>query len=46
MVDEDKLKVIGVRSADNTADIFTKPLARADFTRFRDRLGVLPPYET
>jgi hypothetical protein len=45
LVDNDELKVSSVRSTDNTADIFTKPLARADFSRFRDRLGVLPPCE-
>jgi hypothetical protein len=31
-----------VRSADNTADILTKPLSRNDFQRLRHYLGIRP----
>jgi hypothetical protein len=43
LVDYDELKVIGVRTADNTADIFTKPLARPAFERLRHYLGIRSP---
>jgi hypothetical protein len=37
-----RIAVAPVASADNTADIFTKPLDRVKFTKFRDQLGVFP----
>ena len=37
------LAIQRVGSRDNTADILTKPLARADFQRLRHYLGVRPP---
>jgi transposase InsO family protein len=37
-----RISVEPVASADNTADIFTKPLDRVKFTKFRDQLGVVP----
>jgi hypothetical protein len=43
LVDFDELKVVGVRTNDNTADIFTKALTRPHFERLRNRLGVFPP---
>ena len=42
LVNLDELKVIGVRSEDNVADIFTKPLASNDFARLRHYLGIRP----
>jgi hypothetical protein len=39
-VDEKRIKVDGVASADNIADIFTKPLKPILFCRFREGLGV------
>ena len=39
----DEMKVLGVRSADNVADIFTKPLGPTDFARLRRYLGIRPP---
>jgi hypothetical protein len=39
-VDEKRIKVDGVASADNVADIFTKPLKPILFCRFREGLGV------
>jgi Reverse transcriptase (RNA-dependent DNA polymerase) len=43
LIDFDELRVLGVRTHDNTADIFTKPLARPAFERFRHYLGLHPP---
>ena len=45
LVDFDELKIIPVRSEDNTADILTKSLNRADFVRLRRYLGLHPPRE-
>ena len=42
LVEEESLKVTRVRSADNTADILTKPLGRSDFQRLRQYLGIRP----
>lgn len=39
-VDEKRIKVDAVASADNIADIFTKPLKQVLFCRFREGLGV------
>lgn len=39
-IDRGELKVLRVRSADNTADILTKPLGRSDFLRLRCYLGL------
>ena len=46
LVEFDELKVLRVRSSENAADILTKPLARNDFTRLRQYLGVVPSPET
>lgn len=46
LVDADELKVIRVRTSDNTADILTKSLTRPDFQRLRSYLGIRPPSET
>jgi hypothetical protein len=43
LVDTDELKVIGVRSSDNMANIFTKSLSCADFECLRLYLGIQPP---
>jgi transposase InsO family protein len=43
LVDADELSVIGIRSDDNAADIFTKSLARLQFERLRSYLGMFPP---
>ncbi len=42
LVEEESLKVTRIRSADNTADILTKPLGRSDFQRLRQYLGIRP----
>jgi len=39
-VEEGEKKVARVRSADNVADIMTKPLGRTDYLRLRKRLGL------
>jgi len=41
-----EMKVNRVASKDNVADIFTKPLGKADFVRLRFALGVRGPYST
>ena len=38
LVEEGRITVPFVRSADNLADFFTKPLAPAPFVAFRDRV--------
>ena len=38
LVEDGRITVPFVRSADNIADFFTKPLAPAPFTAFRDRI--------
>jgi hypothetical protein len=43
LVNTDELKVLAVRSSDNVADIFTKPLGPTDFARLRNYLGIRPP---
>jgi len=43
LVDFDELKVIGIRTDDNTADIFTKALGRPQFERLRGYLGLSAP---
>ena len=43
LVNLDELKVLGVRSSDNVADIFTKALGPNDFARLRSFLGIRPP---
>jgi hypothetical protein len=40
LVEDGTISLTRVRSSDNTADILTKPLARGDFQRLRDYLGV------
>jgi hypothetical protein len=40
IVEEELCRVVRVRSSDNVADIFTKPLARDAFERFRTALGL------
>ncbi len=35
-----EIRMVRVRSEDNTADILTKPLARPDFLRLRGYLGL------
>jgi hypothetical protein len=40
LVSDGELMVTRVRSADNTADILTKPLARNDYLRLRVMLGL------
>jgi hypothetical protein len=40
LVADGEIKVTRVRSADNIADILTKPLGRADYVRLRGRLGL------
>jgi hypothetical protein len=42
LVEEGDIKITRVRSADNTADILTKPLGRSDFLRLRQYLGIRP----
>src|SRR6266851_7512839 len=42
LIEEESLKVTHVRSADNTADILTKPLGRSDFQRLQQYLGIRP----
>jgi hypothetical protein len=42
LVEEEEFKVNRVRSADNTADILTKPLGRSDFLHLRQYLGIRP----
>ena len=42
LVEEESLWITHVRSADNTADILTKPLGRSDFLRLRQYLGIRP----
>ena len=37
-----KVELVGVRSEDNLADLFTKPLARVKFEKFRELIGVVP----
>jgi hypothetical protein len=40
LVEEGTVSLTCVHSADNTADILTKPLARSDFQRLRHYLGI------
>jgi hypothetical protein len=46
LVDFGELLVIGVRSTDNTSDIFTKPLGRSAFEHLRHFLGLRFPRVT
>jgi hypothetical protein len=41
-IDDGRLSVTRVDTADNTSDIFTKPLLQEKFRRFRAELGVVP----
>jgi hypothetical protein len=40
LVDDGTVSLVRVHSADNTADILTKPLACGDFQRLRQYLGI------
>jgi hypothetical protein len=40
-VADKEIKVEHIPGADNPADIFTKPLGRVKFTRFREMLGLM-----
>jgi hypothetical protein len=40
LVEDGSVALTHVRSADNTADILTKPLARGDFQRLQNYLGI------
>ena len=42
LVEEEEIKVTRVQSADNMADILTKPLGRSDFLCLRQYLGIYP----
>jgi hypothetical protein len=42
LVEEEEIKVTCVQSADNMADILTKPLRRSDFICLRHYLGICP----
>ena len=42
LVTDEELTITRVRSADNAADILTKPLARGDYLRLRRMLGLRP----
>lgn len=42
LIDANELKVVPIRTIDNTADIFTKPLSHSQFKWFRFSLGVRP----
>jgi len=42
LVEEESLRITRIRSADNTADILTKPLGRSDFLHLRHYLGIRP----
>ena len=42
LIEDGSVSLTRVRSADNTADILTKPLSRGDFQRLRNYLGVRP----
>jgi hypothetical protein len=44
-VSDGEISIARIKSADNTADIFTKALGRSDFTRLRQYLGLRPPSE-
>lgn len=39
----DELKVLRVRSSDETTDVLTKSLSRSDFVRLWEYLGIHPP---
>ena len=42
-VSDGKISITCIKSADNTTNIFTKPLGRSDFTRLCQYLGLRPP---
>jgi hypothetical protein len=42
LVEEESLRITRVWSADNTADILTKPLGRSDFLCLQHYLGIRP----
>ena len=42
LIEEEEIKVTHIWSADNMADILTKPLRRSDFLRLRQYLGICP----
>jgi len=42
MVEKGAVKLQYVATEEQTADIFTKPLARSKFEHFRGKLGVVP----
>ena len=45
-IDDKDVKVERVNTNDNVADIYTKPLGRRKFERFRDMMGVVPGAHT
>ena len=42
MVEKGAVKLQYVATEEQTADVFTKPLARSKFEHFRAKLGVVP----
>ena len=42
-VEQKEIQVNIVRSGENVADVLTKPLARKNFEKMREMLGVHPP---
>ena len=42
-VQQGEITIQMVLSGENVADVLTKPLARKDFERMREMLGVYPP---
>ena len=43
LIDFDELSIIGIRSDDNTTDLFTKALTKPHYERLRGYLGIGPP---